>query len=178
MWLGWLAGRAEDPEIDEGIKNLHETTEATVHNLRMLLFTLQPVELERQGLGVALEVLLEHAREEFGFSCHLDNRLVVNPSGTSARLLYRATQEALANVRKHARATHVEVLLAQESGQFVLSVRDDGRGFDPDEAMQVRPGHLGLPSLREQVETARGFFRAQSSPGAGSTIEVRIPDMA
>jgi two-component system NarL family sensor kinase len=90
-------------------------------------------------------------------------------------LLYRATQEALANVRKHADAAHVEVRLSQEAGQFVLSIEDDGRGFDPDEAMRVRPGHLGLPSLRERVEMAGGFFQTESSPGAGSTIQIRVP---
>jgi PAS domain S-box-containing protein len=97
--------------------------------------------------------------------------------GSVEATLYRVAQEALANVEKHAQARRVSVLLEREGALVRLTVEDDGRGFDP-EAVQQLPGaaqRLGLLGIRERVALARGTFLIESSPGAGTTILVRIP---
>ncbi|WP_433043253.1 sensor histidine kinase [Dactylosporangium sp. CS-033363] len=83
----------------------------------------------------------------------------------------RAVQEALANVRRHARAAHVDVHIRYDGGVLALRVHDDGRGFDVD---APTPG-FGLAGLRERVTAAGGSVDVRSSPGAGATLDVELP---
>ena len=151
-------------------------TEAVV-GLRRLLIDLPPLDLGSLGLANALAVYLEQAREEDGLPYHLENALEHEPAEPARTLLYRAAREALTNARKHARASRIDVLLKGHDGGVVVKVRDDGRGFTPDQALRVRPGHLGLPVLRERVEMAGGSLRLDSRPGAGSEVEVWLPQL-
>jgi signal transduction histidine kinase len=176
VWVKLISEQVEDATIADGLESLGQAISRTVEDLRQLLFALQPVELERQGLGVALQVCVEHVRMEHGLACELENQMTREPVGATAKLLYRAGQEALANAAKHAEASNAQLLLDQNDGEFLLRARDDGKGFDPEHALRVRPGHLGLPALRERIEMAGGVFRLESRPGAGSTLEVRLPE--
>jgi signal transduction histidine kinase len=174
--LEMLARQLERPEDREAAERLHADVSHAIERLRNMLFELQPVELTSQGLGVALEVYLERARKEDGLAYELTDRRSNEPAESVRTLLYRTAQEAVMNVRKHARASRVDVLLDNGDGEHVVRVRDDGRGFSPEQSMRVRPGHLGLPSIRERLETAGGSLRVQSSPGDGATIEIRVPE--
>jgi two-component system, NarL family, sensor kinase len=102
-------------------------------------------------------------------------------------VVFRAAQEALRNVGKHARATRADVRVARENGKVVLEVRDDGRGFvagdgseesgevDADQVGQREDGHLGLVMLRDLAEDAGGTLSLRSSPGAGATMRLEVP---
>jgi signal transduction histidine kinase len=88
----------------------------------------------------------------------------------------RAAQEALANVRRHARARQVVVTLSYMDDVVLLDVCDDGVGFDPA-AQQVdatRAG-LGLVGMRERVEVLQGSLTMESSPGQGCTLRLELP---
>jgi signal transduction histidine kinase len=93
--------------------------------------------------------------------------------------LFRVTQEALTNVRKHALASRVRVALDRSGGAVRLLVRDEGRGFQPDEATKGNgPGErVGLSSMRERVSLLGGRFELHSEPGSGTTVkaEVELP---
>ena len=125
---------------------------------------------------MALEVVLEQASAENGLAYELDDRTTRRPTEAVRTLLYRVGREALANVRKHAHASRVEVQLDDDSDGFSLEVRDDGNGFDAEQGLRVRPGHLGLPAMREQVEIAGGRLKLESRPGTGTALEVWLPD--
>jgi signal transduction histidine kinase len=86
--------------------------------------------------------------------------------------LYRIAQEALTNVVRHARALHVTVQLETMLDNVRLIVQDDGRGFDP---ARIPQGRLGLIGLNERVKLLGGSLKVQSSPGAGTRIQVAIP---
>jgi len=90
--------------------------------------------------------------------------------------LYRLTQEALHNVLKHARASHVTVFAEQRDRQLVLVIGDDGRGFDPAETHE-RPGSggLGLVNMRERANLIGATIQIDSAPGHGTAISVRVP---
>ena len=85
--------------------------------------------------------------------------------------LYRATQEALANVFKHARASQVKVALEFSTDGVHLQVRDNGHGFDPDTGI---PGN-GLRNMRQRAEELGGSFSLESAPGQGSSVTIRVP---
>jgi len=103
--------------------------------------------------------------------------LVSSSTSASFRLrteaeLYRVAQEALANVRKHARATVVEIDLQASSALLELLVRDDGIGFDP---ARDADGGQGLIGMRERVDLLGGQLEVESQPGRGTNLRVRVP---
>jgi signal transduction histidine kinase len=126
---------------------------------------------------VALRVCLEQASAETGLVYELADRTTRRPTPAVRTLLYRVGREAVANVRKHAQASLVEVQLDGDSNGFSLKVRDDGNGFDAEQGMRVRPGHLGLPAMREQVEITGGRLKLESQPGTGTALQVWLPDL-
>ena len=149
---------------------------AAVERLRRLLFEIQPPELERNGVGVALTVALEQASTEDGLNCELADRTTRQPTHAVRTLLYRVGREALANIRNHAQASNVEVHLDDDSNGVSLKVLDDGKGFDAEQGLRVRPGHLGLASMRERVEMTGGRLKLESQPGTGTALQVWLPD--
>ena len=89
------------------------------------------------------------------------------------RAIFLTTQEALANIARHARAKKVEIALHCTADEVTLSVRDDGRGFEAaNEALRV--GH-GLANMQARAESLRGSFDLESTPGHGSTVILTLP---
>jgi signal transduction histidine kinase len=175
MRLQMLMRRVHDSETREAIERLHETIQGAAARLRAMVFALVPVELEGQGLAVALELYLAALASEHGLAVTLDDQTGQEAPPATRTLLYRMAQEALANVSKHAAASAVVVTLDECAEGFRVRVRDDGRGFDPEEAVRVRPGHLGLASMRQRITTAGGRLRIESAPGAGATVAITLP---
>jgi two-component system NarL family sensor kinase len=92
--------------------------------------------------------------------------------------LFRLTQEALNNIRKHAHAKHVWVeLTLDDHARAVLRVRDDGAGFDLAQAAAAARtrGSVGLVQMRERAERAGGHFSIETAPGKGTQIQVELP---
>lgn len=126
------------------------------------------------ALGDAVDRLVDRFRAEVGLTIDLD--LDLDSAGAVSReaqlVILRCLQEALANVRKHAAATHVGVRVeTDDDGSALLTVSDDGRGFDPD---AVRSG-FGLDGMGDRVALAGGELDVASDPGAGTTLTVRLP---
>ncbi|MGQ0669662.1 MAG: PAS domain S-box protein [Actinomycetota bacterium] len=155
------------------LDQLNETVELSIHRLRRLMFELRPPGLDREGLAAALREHLDDVAKEAGLETHLENRLVTEPPSVTRAIAYRIAQEALANVRKHAEARRVEVLLdSREQGLFVR-IRDDGVGLARTE--MPTPGHLGLSAMRERAELAGGWWQLGSAPGGGTAVEFWLP---
>jgi signal transduction histidine kinase len=170
-----LAREAPDEAFGDELERLRKDMVATVDQMRELLGDLHPGELHGQRLVIGLGSLLEAVRAEDGLAYDLNDELHEEPPEPARTLLYRAAREAIANVRRHARASRVVVACRAAPGGFEVAVSDDGVGFVVDDALRVRPGHLGLPALRERIELAGGSLRLESSPGAGATVEVWVP---
>jgi signal transduction histidine kinase len=84
--------------------------------------------------------------------------------------LYRLCQEGLNNIAKHAGASRVDIQLQYETGAVELRIRDDGRGFDPE---QTPPGHYGLSMMRERATAVGATLSITSQPGHGTEIVIR-----
>lgn len=147
---------------------------STVRELREVIFDLHPQILTSVGLAAALESAGEHAARRGGFTVDYDLRLDGPVPGQA--LLYSTARELFNNVVKHAGATRVRVSLARDGGDTVLTMRDDGRGFDPAVVRQrMASGHIGLASHYVRIESAGGRFTVDSAPGRSTTVEVRLP---
>jgi signal transduction histidine kinase len=154
------------------------TAREALREARQLVWSLRPESLEHGSLSEALRRATSQLTHQTGMAV----RAVV--TGEPRRLpvaleitLLRAAQEALANVRRHARAHHVTVTLSYMADVAVLDVRDDGVGFDPV-ALPGEPGQhggLGLVAMRERVEALRGSLAIESAPGQGCTLVVELP---
>ncbi len=158
------------------------TTEAIVHQamdrLRRMLFELHPSALDSGGLAEALSEYLERTPPDTGWTWRVERRITEEPELGVRTLLYRIAQEALANVAKHARATSVTVEVEEADHGFRLTVRDDGRGFDPERPPSLTSHHLGLKAMRERAELAGGWWRVDTAPGKGTTVECWVPATA
>jgi signal transduction histidine kinase len=159
---------------------LAELVVKTTHDIRTLLFELRPLGLETQGLLSTLEQYVSRWRDPSGQGTQL--RLEAPPS--VPRISHEAEaatfiiiQEAVNNARKHARSPHITIYLYEEEGHLVASVRDRGRGFDlsATEKGYATRGSLGLVNMKERAGLIGADFRIRSTPGEGTTVELRIP---
>lgn len=163
-------------------------TRAGLGETRRALHALRAAPLQDLGLRRTLQALSQNAAERAGF--HLDLSLPeklddLPPAAEQA--LYRAAQEALENIVRHAGAKHVQVRLERYPKTAVLTVIDDGSGFDPAAqpdggnlepaaGAAARPeGHYGLCGLRERAEALGGELSIESRPGLGTTLRFEAP---
>jgi signal transduction histidine kinase len=144
--------------------------------LRRLMAELRPPALDDWGLPVALIEYADQFQEHTGVRCIVDAHLPARLQPACETVLYRVTQEALANVHKHARAATVRITLWAAAAAVWLEVRDDGRGFDVAKTEQfLGRDHYGLAGMRQRVEMAGGACQIRSREGAGSAVLVTIP---
>jgi PAS domain S-box-containing protein len=173
--LGMLGKEVDGKKQSETIAHIQQAIDETMGRLRRMLFELSPRTLETGGLGEALREYVQHANQEDATLYHLKDALSTDLSHETRTIAYRVILEALSNVRKHAAAENVTVVLAGMDGGVRCSVTDDGRGIPPEEVGVSLPGHMGTASMRERVEMAGGWIKISSSPGEGTTVEFWLP---
>ena len=139
---------------------------------RRALVDLRSSELEAFGLTQALRNVALATAERGGLTLelHLDKSMDVLPEDIS-HCLYRSAQEALENSLRHAGASKISLILRAEGSQVVMTIQDDGAGFDPQTIDQE---HLGIRGMRERVEMLGGKLNITSAPGEGTQISVRL----
>jgi signal transduction histidine kinase len=129
-------------------------------------------QLHREGL-VAVLVREGLVLEKAGLEARVRADSYERQSRQREEVLLRVAQEALANVSKHARARQVEVVLACTADEVLLTVVDDGVGFDATVVAHARG--LGLESMRDRLRELAGTLRVVSAPGLGTTVEATLP---
>ena len=125
-------------------------------------------------LHQAVSERLESVRVHSGIETQVDLRLPDHVPAPIQAIVVKNVAEALTNVEKHSHATRVLVSAEAVEGGFKVEVVDDGKGFVVAESIHM-PGHLGLLAMRERVQLAGGWFRIESEPGAGATVEFWVP---
>ncbi len=145
--------------------------DAGLAEMRALIFELRPESLETEGLAVALTKQGAALQARYSLQVRLD--LCAEPPVPLAwkEACYRIAQESFNNIVKHAQASQVAIGLSYQTGVLSLSIRDDGKGFDPQGEF---PGHLGLKSMRERLERLGGRLQVTSALGEGTTILAEI----
>ncbi len=169
-------------DLPPGFASLHQSlqevislTGETEQQIRLLVHGLRPPSLDMLGLNLALEDLcLEFATHAKLAVDYVGADTPVLPGAITLNL-YRMLQEALANIARHAQASHVWVTLHCDSDTVTLSVEDDGRGFDAESTMFDQPRGVGLLGMRERLELLGGNLEIDSQPGHGTRLVVRVP---
>ena len=176
--LAALEGQVNGDGASQTRETLHASAEQLregVRQLRTLLVDIYPPSLAQQGLGASLSDLLSAARRD-GLETDLEipDELRLEPE--HEQLLYRVAQEALRNALRHAGATQVGIVISEAADSVRLSVRDNGHGFEPHEALRSsRRGHFGLRALTDLVGDQGGQLVVESAPGAGTIVSVEVP---
>ncbi|RYY60188.1 MAG: PAS domain-containing sensor histidine kinase, partial [Comamonadaceae bacterium] len=147
--------------------------DSSVAATRRIAADLRPLMLDDLGLAPAIEWLVQNFRERTGVPCALDLDEDLELQEPYATAVFRMVQESLVNIGKHARAAHVKVRVAREGGEMLLSVEDDGVGFQA--AQPRKPQSFGLVGLRERAHVLKGKVQITSAPGRGTRVEARIP---
>jgi signal transduction histidine kinase len=169
-----LRRRLTDPVDQKLLSRLEETMQMAIGHLRHLMFDVRPPDLERGGFTAAVHDSLEQLQAETGAVVSMENGLNSELPPETQVIAYRLIQEALTNVRKHARAHHVVVQMREVDDGLLVTVQDDGVGYDPA-TIESRTGHLGLTLLKERAEIAGGWCRIEGVANAGACIEFWIP---
>jgi signal transduction histidine kinase len=177
--------RVEDLERARAeLVSARELADVAYNQTRAAISGLHSLVLDDLGLVAAMESLVQMAAGAGGPVIDL----LVDPAASvddipdhAAAALYRITQEALANVVKHAEAHRVVLSLRRVGNSIVLGCTDDGKGFDPTERLAARAmdadgaQHFGLSSIAERCATIEASLRVESAPGRGTTLLVELP---
>jgi signal transduction histidine kinase len=175
---GALSG--EWPAVQQHLDQARRTARESLVQARRLVWALRPAILERTSLPTAVERVVAQWMADTGIAAQAVITGTATPLPPAAEIaLLRTVQEALTNVRRHARASEVAVTLSYMSDLVVLDVQDDGVGFDPAEIQAPSAagiaGGFGLAAMRERVEQLGGTLLIESAPGEGTTLVVEIP---
>ena len=164
---------ADANQAQEHINRARQLARESLNEARRSVWALRPQQLEQLSLTAALHRQLESLAQDTGISADFDTN--GNESTLTAEIenaLLRICQEALANVRKHARATSVRVNLAFQKKVVKLTIDDNGIGFDPSARLENR---FGLISMRERTRLLGGSMEIRSEKGKGTRLEIELP---
>ena len=175
--LSWLAGRLPGATgLQRKIKAMSAQIDATIHAVRRIATELRPGVLDNLGLVAAIEWQAADFQSRTGIPCEvrsaIQDELLDQEFST---VCFRIFQETLTNIIRHAQATRVEVSLAQEGRDLVLSVQDNGCGIS--EKNVIHNHSIGLIGMRERAAQLGGHvsFRGQSAQGTTVTLRVPLP---
>lgn len=168
-----LACRQNPERLPALLEKIQESSADALAEMRALVSELKPRYVTEGGLVPTLRqhFVIRERRERLRIHFLVEGEERGDANVKEA--LFRAVQEALNNIVKHAGVDTAEVALTFQDREVILRVRDAGRGFDP--AATADGEGFGLASMRERVESRGGAFRVTSSPGAGAEITIRMP---
>jgi signal transduction histidine kinase len=165
----------QSPLLEKGTPLLHLVDE-TIESVRRISSELRPGMLDDLGLAATVEWAAEEFAARTGTKCLLDlatEQIAVDSETATA--VFRIFQETLTNIARHANAREVYVRLAEEGGDLILVVHDNGKGINKDELASANS--LGILGMRERALLLGGTLTISGGPGQGTTVRLRIPEV-
>lgn len=165
-------------EASGELQSMQVTIQQLYADVREGILGLRTASHEEGGLQEAMKEYVERYQDMSGIPVHFEPPLRgegVRISSAAEVQLIRIVQEALTNVRKHARATAARVTLAAEGGELRCEVADNGWGFDPANRAHIGWPRFGLQTMRERAESIGGSFAIEARPGHGTKVVIRVP---
>ncbi len=164
--------------LEESLEKLREQAVEALEGLRRCAQDLRPRIVDDLGLLPALEWMAENLTRDYGIDTRV--QIVGSERGLPDEvklILFRIAQEALSNIRRHAEATRAWINLEFRDDRTVVTVKDNGRGFElpPRLGDLASSGKLGLAGMQERAQLINGNLTIQSEPGKGTTVTVEVP---
>ena len=157
--------------LSETLRDMHQSAQQALKEMRLLLYRLGPAALQRDNLVGALRRRLEAVEKRAGVNAQLEIEYFEPLAPEIEEACFLIGQEALNNALRHAAATKVSVRLQRRNDQLALSIKDNGRGFERQQA----EGGMGLANMRQRAESLGGQLTVESAPGQGTVIEALLP---
>jgi PAS domain S-box-containing protein len=177
MDLGWLRERlAAGSDLAARAAEMGGLLDRTVHSTRRISSDLRPLMLDDLGLADAANWLVDDFAKRSGIECRIEiagDAALDELAKPVATTVYRAIQESLTNIARHAAAKSARVAIAIEDGAIRVEVEDDGRGFAPEDLM--KPRSLGLKGMRERIAHLGGSLDISRAPRGGTRLRLRVP---
>ena len=167
--------RTEPDDAETELDDIAHGLSTHIQEIRTLIHDLRPINLDQLGLVEALSQHVERFGRETGTSASFEasDNIELNPLAEVT--VFRLVQECLGNIQKHAEASEVEVRLSTTASGLDVTVRDDGRGFDPEVPSGVTKRGMGLTNMRERADILNARLSIQSRPGDGCHVHLSIP---
>jgi PAS domain S-box-containing protein len=177
MDLAWLRERLpRDPLSAAKVEEMGAMLDQTVGSVRRIAADLRPLMLDDLGLADAASWLVDDFARRSGIRCEIQlsgNSALAEASTTVSTVVYRALQESLTNIARHAGARNAWVMLSADDGAIHIEVEDDGRGIAPEDLAKGRS--LGLKGMRERIAYLGGSFEVARAPRGGTRLRLRVP---
>ncbi|HJV11130.1 MAG TPA: PAS domain-containing sensor histidine kinase, partial [Burkholderiales bacterium] len=177
MDLGWLRERLPaDADLAARAAEMGSLLDRTVSSTRRISADLRPLMLDDLGLADAAAWLIDDFCKRYNVACRADlaeAEALQQVSKSVATAVYRAIQEALTNIARHAHAANAWVMLTVEDGAIQLEIEDDGRGIAPDDLAKARS--FGLKGMRERIAFLGGSVDIARAPRGGTRVRMRVP---
>jgi PAS domain S-box-containing protein len=174
MEMSWLGGRIphDQPLLSTKVTSIKAQIDQTIASVRRISSELRPLVLDDLGLVAAVAWYVDQFATRTGLQVDLTlSDDDPEQRGEVATALFRVLQESLTNVVRHAGASRVGIALEFRESEWVLSVKDNGVGFEPDVGRRMG---FGLVGMRERVQILGGRFSVSSAPGKGTVVEVAL----
>jgi two-component system, NarL family, sensor histidine kinase DegS len=158
------------------LQSLKASATSTFQKVRDFIFDLRPMMLDDLGLVPTVKRYVDAFKEKTGLQVNLtvtgaDRRM----EAAREVILFRGAQELLANIRQHAQASQVRVLMDLDTARVRVTVEDNGKGFDPQAGLAGKQRTTGLPALRERMELLGGSLSIDSQVGQGARLVLDVP---
>jgi PAS domain S-box-containing protein len=170
-----IRNQASPDRMIEQLEEISATATASILEVREIAHNLRPYELDRLGLGAAIESMVERISDSTFISLTADlERMEDLLSPEAETSVYRIVQEALNNVIQHSKATAARIEIRTFGRQMTISVRDNGKGFPVSPGNGYNASGVGLAGIAERVRGLGGFFELASQPEGGTTLTVHL----
>ncbi|KYP81104.1 sensor histidine kinase [Ferroacidibacillus organovorans] len=157
------------------VNQLHKRVGAVVNEIRHLIYDLRPIAIDEIGLFEAVKELCKQLEKNWSIPILMTmDEIVFSSEIAPAKqvAIYRLIKEILNNVKKHAKARTIDVLISKNGGDLVVDIKDNGIGFDTS---YTPPGHYGIIGMKERAAYLGGTLEIHSSIGQGSTFIIQVP---
>jgi PAS domain S-box-containing protein len=161
----------EDLPVSVELHELARLINSAVQQTRDIARGLNPVEMDAAGLMAALQALADRPYAEIACRLECDRNVLLLDAGVALHA-YRIAQEAVANAVRHAGATEIVIRLAEDGGNIVLQIADNGRGF---EFQPTQRQGLGLEIMKYRAHAISGKIRVNTAPGRGTNVVLVLP---
>jgi nitrate/nitrite-specific signal transduction histidine kinase len=175
--LGTLLQQGKAEQLQNELNQMRQAVQAAHADVREDILSLRTTLSEGRSLPAAVEEYLAEFGIQTGIETELEYRVQdhLDLASVAEVQLVCILQEALTNVRKHAKATHVKVEIARDGGrgaeEILMNIQDNGSGFPPGRSKRS----FGLQTMRERAESVGGHLQIASNVGSGTRIECRFP---